>query len=286
MAAIQAAATQLIDGMPAHRVITELRRTYTTLASLSCTMTAVRKAVVARGHTPPEDFKLSRRDTLSLKRKHDEALVKKNEHLILVPDFAHLLRTAIDTLRTATPASSYSKLILPLLLVSGRRLTEICSPRSVFMPMPHTHHACFTGVLKKRRDDHTMVIPLLCEYSTFATGLLALRQKQGPAIALLSNREIKTRYQFMVQRDLAQRDALPRAPANIHIHDLRSVYLAAVYELYDSPYTLARTGMLCLGHETLAEHLSYCNARLLGVDALKNSLGPLDVPALGVAARS
>ena len=277
MAAVQLAATQLIDGVPTKQVIDELQRTYKTLSSLSSAMTHVRHAVAARGHTSPASFTLSRDATLSLKRKHDEALVKKNEHVIVVPDFQLLLASATDALRTATPAMSYSKLILPLLLVSGRRLTEICSPRSVFTPMPNEHSVCFTGALKKRRTDHTMTVPLLVPFAVFATGLLALRQKQGPGVAALTNKEISNRYQGTVQRDLALRNALPGAPEGIHIHDLRSAYLASIYEMYDCPYTLARTGMLVLGHTTLAEHLSYNNVRLENVGALKGSLGALDV---------
>ena len=278
MAAIQAAAAQLIDGVDAQQVLAELKRTYTTLGSLSSTMTHVRHAVAARGHTAPNDFCLSRDDTLSLKRKHDEALIAKNERVIVVRDFQTLLHAASETLRTATPAMSYSRLILALCVVSGRRLTEICSPRSVFTPMPHDHHACFTGVLKKRRQNSSsMTVPLLVPFAVFATGLLALRQKQDLGVAHLTNAEVKNRYQGTVQRDLSQRKALPGAPDGIHIHDLRSLFLAAVYLLYECPFTLARTAMLVLGHETLQEHLSYNNVRLEGVGALKGSLGPLDV---------
>ena len=53
------------------------------------------------------------------------------------------------------------KAMLPLLLVSGRRLTEIASPRSTFTPVPHTHAAAFAGALKKRGRTPTFIIPLL-----------------------------------------------------------------------------------------------------------------------------
>jgi hypothetical protein len=132
--------------VPSEQVIEELRGTYTTLSSLSSTLSLVRSAVRDLGHQPPEDFKLSREEVLTLKRKSEQAVILKNESLIIVRDFAALLHAATCALRSATPQCSYSRLILPLLLVSGRRLTEICSPRSIFTPMPDEHYAAFQGV--------------------------------------------------------------------------------------------------------------------------------------------
>lgn len=277
MAAIQHAAEQLIRGVSTQHVIAELKETYRTLACLSSKMSLVRSAVVDRGHAPPDDFRMPRDDTLTLKRKHETAVIEKNEHLIIVPDFATLLRDATMTLQTATPDCSFARLILALCVVSGRRLTEICSPRSAFTPLPDEHYALFHGALKKRGKEHAMIVPLLVPFDTFNAGLLALRQKQGSSVAQMSNAAIKARYQGSVQRDLTYRNALQGAPSGIHIHDLRSVYLSAVYELFDCPYTLARTGMLVLGHETLREHLSYNNVRLEGVGEVKGSLGELRV---------
>lgn len=277
MAAISNAAAELIAGVEPAQVIQTMRQHYTTDASMASNMSLVRTAVRERGHRPPDDFRLPRTSTNALKRKRDDAVIKKNETLIVVEDFGALLRTATAALQSATTDCSFASLILPLLLVSGRRLTEICSPRSTFKPTQHVHYTIFEGALKKRGHARPMVIPLLVPFSVFSVGLLALRQKQGASLANLSNTQIKNRYQGSVQRDLTQRDALPGAPSGIHTHDLRSVYLAATFAMFNSPYTLARTGMLVLGHETLREHLSYNNVRLRGVGALEGSLGPLHV---------
>ena len=281
MAAIEAAADQLIQGsVPASDVIASLKQTYTTLDSISWAMSMVRSAVTKRGHAAPDAFRLSDGETLTLKRKREQAVIKKNENIIVVPDFAALLRTATATLQDATPQTSFARLVLALLLVSGRRLTEICSPWTDFMPTAiGTHYTFFRGALKKRGADPVLTIPLLVPFSLFVHGLRVLRAKQPRDVLQMTNKQVKQRHQPACQRDLATRCALPGAPPGIHVHDLRSTYLAAVYLMYRCPHTLARTGMHVLGHETLREHLSYNNVRLEGVlDELRGSLGALYVP--------
>ena len=279
MAAIENAADHLIHGVPTASVISELKQTYTTLDSISWAMSMVRSAVAKRGLAAPNDFRLSDGETLALKRKREDAVIKKNETIIDIPDFAGLLRTATSTLQDATPQTSFARLIHALLVVSGRRLTEVCSPWTDFMPTTiGTHHTLFHGALKKRGAQPVLTIPLLVPHSLFAHGLRVLRAKQSRDVLHLTNKQVKQRHQPACQRDLATRNALPGAPAGIHVHDLRSTYLAAVYELYRCPHTLARTAMHVLGHETLRESLSYNNVRLEGVGELRGSLGELYVP--------
>ena len=56
-------------------------------------------------------------------------------------------------------------------------------------------------------------------------------------------------------------------------HDLRSLYMAYVWQLFQCEHTFPRTAMHCLGHVSLAESLSYANVRLEDVD--ENCFGPL-----------
>lgn len=222
----------------------------------------------------PDDFGLPREDSLRLKRKREEAQLKRNAALLVVPDFTALLKAATDMLHRATPHVAYSRLILPLLLVSGRRLTEICSPRSTFAPLPHSQYAAaFTGALKKRGHTPTCTIPLLVPFNLFSAAIAALRQKQGAnMVSTLSNKQLKNRYQWNTQNGLAK-GALPGMP-QCHIHDLRATYAAACFTLFQSPHSLAYTTMTVLCHEHLEESLSYGHVRLEKVDE-QHSLGPL-----------
>ena len=235
------------------------------------------EAALARLRVLPracDALKLTQRDAVALKRKREEAILRKNEEMIVVSDAEALLRAAATALERASPKHSFGRLILPLLLVSGRRLTEICNGRSVFTPVPHMHRALFEGQLKKKGRAEAYEIPLLVPFALFDRGLRALREKQGVQICEHSNAKVKSLYQGNVQR-LLSRGALRGAPDGIHIHDLRTAYFAYVWELFASPWSFSRTCCRVLGHETMQESLSYQNVRLEGAGELRGSLGPL-----------
>ena len=226
-----------------------------------------------------QGFHLPTADTKSLKRKREEAQLQRNAHLLVVPGFASILTNATEALRRASPSTSFSMLIPPLLLVSGRRLTEICSPRSVFAPTSSEYHAQFQGALKKKGRTPTFVIPLLVPYELFASALAVLRQKQANTVSELDNRRIKTRYQANAARGL--QNALPGMPA-CKLHDLRATYASAVNLLFRCPHSINYTTCKSLCHDHLYESLSYSHVRLEGVGDLAGSLGALD--AVGHAA--
>ena len=227
---------------------------------------------------PPalDAFRLSDRDTLALKRKREAAVVAKNESLLVVPDAAALLGAAAAALQAATPRDSYATVLLPLLLVSGRRLSEIANGRSTFTPLPHEHTCMFDGQLKKKGTAKPYVIPILVPFRLFANGLRVLREKQRGES--LTNAQAKNRYQGNLQRDLSH-GALRGMPQQCHIHDLRATYMVAVYELFVSPWTFSRTAMACLGHESMHESLCYQSVRLEGISNLRGSLGSLHLKA-------
>ena len=228
---------------------------------------------------------LSAEENLSLKRERDGQRIKKNETLITIKDAKSLLDTVSAMLMTAKPTDSYSRLILPVMLVTGRRLVEVCDPTSTFGPTPNERYCTFDNQAKKRGQANVYTIPLLVPYSVVSTGLLALRQKQMTTnTTTLTKLQVNQRFSANLRRDLQKGTTLPGFPRltadpdkPTHPHDLRSAYMAFVYELYTSPYTFARTAMLCLGHETMQDSLVYNNVRLEDADGMRGSLGPLHI---------
>ena len=181
-----------------------------------------------------DGFRLQKAETLNLKRQREGSLLTKNDNL-LPP---------------------------PLLIVSGRRFGEMVNGRSTFAPTTHPYYTLFSGQLKKRCHQPPYQIPLLVPYSTFAQGLLALRQKQNGTVTHLTNAKATSRYLPNVQRELEAGGLLP---STSHVHDCRSVYVAAVVELFVPTVTLPRVAMRILGHDTLLDSLSYSSAKAINV---------------------
>ena len=212
--------------------------------------------VVPRGF---EALRLTREETLARKRAAEAAQVAKNERVLVIADAAALLRSVERLLESASPRDSYARLLLPLLLASGRRTSEIANGRSRFTPLPHAHGCVFEGQLKKRAEAAPYAIPLLVPFDTFERGLRALRTKQGGGVMDLSEEEVIHRYAANLKRDMG---ALEGLPPGCHPHDLRAAYAAYVVALFECEHTFARTAMTVLGHETLRESLSYNHVRL------------------------
>ena len=147
--------------------------------------------------------------------------------------------------------------------------------RSTFEPvLDNARSTLFSGQLKKRGEAHSYIIPLLVPYEIFARGMEELRQRQGGKIDI-TNREITKEYSMPLKRELqrCQRGrSFVRLP-RMKTHDLRSLYMAYVWQLFQCEHTFPRTAMHCLGHVSLAESLSYANVRLEDVD--ENCFGPL-----------
>ena len=140
--------------------------------------------------TPPgmDAFKLTKVEELELKKSHSVALIKKNEDIIYA-DAGQLLTRAISLLENAanTPKQGQSKLLLALLVVSGRREVEILNGRSVFQSADKgSFYAHFTGQAKTRGKPRPMTIPLMVHYDLFATALAAFRAMQGD-VSMLTN---------------------------------------------------------------------------------------------------
>jgi hypothetical protein len=231
---------------------------------------------------PPnmKDFHLTKSELVKLKRTKAQNLTEKNRSVITVQEGEKVLRLVTAMLDTSTPSDGYARLLCCLAAVSGRRKTEILSPRSEFEAVEGSSTmTLFTGQLKTKNEDDDLeyVIPLLCPYQTFKRGLDCLRAKQKDNygledLAALTNEAIGDKYNF-IKRDLSRGAVPPFAP--FEIKDLRSFYAACVFKCYVCPHTFNATACQILGHRDIQESLHYSNVRVEELGALEGSLGPL-----------
>ena len=182
-------------------------------------------------------------------------LLKKQESLICVHQSAAWLEHAIHLVRTSTTEMTVARIAIPLLLISGRRATEILNGKSIFEATARTTTCLFKGQIKKRDAAEAFEIPLLCDFATFAYGMGVLRAKQNGEE--LDAVECNTRYQKMVNLQLPM--VLPVARK---LHELRSIYAAFAYHLYASSATFNLACMRMLGHAKLEISLHYNNVQL------------------------
>ena len=227
-----------------------------------------------------EDFHLTKSELVKLKRLKATNLKEKNRSVITVEEGAKVLRLVTAMLDTATSSDSYARLLCCLAAVSGRRKTEILSPRSEVQTVDGKPTvALFSGQLKTKNEDDDLEyeIPLLCSYDTFKRGLDCLRAKQEDDygledLAALTNEDIGAKYNF-IYRDIS-RGAVPPF-ASFEIKDLRSFYAACVFKCYVCPHTFNATACQILGHREIQESLHYSNIRVEELGALEGSFGLL-----------
>jgi len=132
------------------------------------------------------DFHASTQENLDFRRRGQERIDYKNTHMITIPGASAYLRRAEAILRGGEGAYKtppMSTLLFALLLVTGRRITEILNVRSEFHEGSNGNEmsAIFGGQLKKRKKTNRVAfeIPLLVTFNLFRQGLDALRARQG-----------------------------------------------------------------------------------------------------------
>ena len=212
-------------------------------------------------------LKLSLTELRALEEGREAVLLRKQGKLIHVHHAEQWLLHAIYLARQSTVEMPISRLALPLLLLSGRRTTELLNGKSTFLPTPRLTAALFIGQIKKRGESAPYEIPLLCDYNTFAFALGVLRAKQG--YSLLDPKACNVRYASILNETTSR-----IFPMSEKAHSLRSMYAAYVYHLYDHTTTFNEVTMRILGHETLSVSLSYNNVVLHGAGD-EGVLGPL-----------
>ena len=233
------------------------------------TWSADAEAALARLQLVPPNvaaLRLSPPELVSLKRKRDELLVQKQETLLHVHGASEWLHHVVWLASTSTVEMPFPRLALPLLLLSGRRTSEILNGSSCFLPLRRTT-CLFSGQLKKRGASAPYEIPLLCDYAVFAHGLAVLRAKQGGV--QLTPAAVNARYSTSLNL------VVPQLLAPVaHAHQLRAVYAAYAFQLYTSDVTFNRAAMRILGHDKLDVSLSYNAVVLHGVESA-GTFGPL-----------
>eukprot|EP00966_Prymnesium_polylepis_P321712 7378017-Prymnesium_polylepis.1 len=98
------------------------------------------EAALAKLELLPRAFNLSRPEQIELKRQRERSQEAKSENVVDVRG-ARLLEEVGGMLEAASDQASIARLVLPLLVVSGRRSVEILSDRSTFAPTANEYEA-------------------------------------------------------------------------------------------------------------------------------------------------
>jgi len=204
-----------------------------------------------------QTFALTKGDLQKNVIQRHNTLVTRNSAAIRVLNPKHILEQQIEILSKTKKYGA--KAILALLLVSGRRETEILNGKSVFQSVPDfPYYAMFTGALKKKVDylqnDNTssFQIPLLCKFTLFEEALGHLRNTQKPDVIDMTNKQISKRY--CSQLCTATKHQFPMLTKP---HDLRAVYVRFVDILFEHNIAFPLLCMNSLGHETMTDTLHY-----------------------------
>ena len=198
---------------------------------------------------------LSRDEHAQRRQVRAARLMAKQSRLIHVHNATVWLAHAVELCRASHAGLSVARLALPLLLLSGRRSSEILNGRSSFLPTGRATTAVFAGALKKKGHSAPLEIPLLCEHAVFAHGYAALRAAQRHE--QLSEVECNNKYHSALTLELP--NLFPFAPTP---HALRSVYAAYTFELYSHECAFNLVCMRVLLHESIGVSLSYSSAKL------------------------
>ena len=223
-------------------------------------------------------FKVSEAEWNAIRKEKEDAHAKRMHKPVRIPEAGRMLTSAIEQLQLASVTDSFPHLTLPLLLVSGRRLTELLNGRSTFRKASE-RSVHFYGQLKTP----TVVeyeIPLLCPSDLFLHAFGILREKQGViGGAGWSDEDVNQRYAGNLRRGMEL-----YFPAVTHPekkqgspHLLRSIYAKFVEKLYDYSCTENYLMMRILGHADFKKSLWYMAVKLEGVANLQNSLGEWEV---------
>lgn len=215
---------------------------------------------------PPnlEGLRLSPRELLALKRSAEASLLDKQRTVLHVD--GEWIRHAIAMAQTCTVHHTYPEIVLPLLLLTGRRTTEVLNGQSTFSPTARGTVARFAGQIKKKGTGAPYDIPLLCDFETLRHAMGVLRDKQSNRVldAVTCNN--------LYQKEL--NGAAPRIfPFVKNVHQLRGVYIASVFRLYQCDVTFNLVAMRALGHTKLSDSLHYNCEVVHGLP--EDAFGPL-----------
>ncbi len=222
-------------------------------------------------------FVLPKAIALKCKTIAEHNLAVKNESIRIIEDGAAMLKLCANYIKLAAsdlePSLSVPKLAVCLLLVSGRRTSEILNGKSSFSPGSTPMSVLFDGQLKKNRvgeegADASFEIPVLLEADVFIKAFERLRALQGYAV--LSNEQVNSKYaanlSFWTKKMFAVRSVTKNSIAEfVRPHDLRTIYVIAAYELFEfenQGLTINAFAKWALGHDGLQTTLNYASIKV------------------------
>ena len=205
-----------------------------------------------------------------------------HENIIIIEKTTEAIRKCIDYVTLCSESNkkgialgSDKRLGVCLLLLSGRRTSEILNGKSVFTKGTKPTSVVFFGQLKKNEAgmedvDMSYEIPLLCTSSVFIEGMKTLRNLQGNRT--FTNKEVNAKYstnlRYWTQKIF---EISPNSKTEADIispHDLRRIYVIAVYTMYnfaEQRMAINAVAKVILGHESLETSLNYLTIKLNGL---------------------
>ncbi len=249
-------------------------------------------------------FKLTEVEVAKVKKSLNKNRQARNKAPIHIPNAYNLLERSVHILGTCTPEDPLSKIVAPLLLVSGRRTTEImratfedsfeqASVENPSSPPASTQHrfasciathipnvAVFKGQLKTK-NQVPYTIPLLCSYTLFDRGMQILKQKihsEKGDISNWTNTQINNNFSTIRSRFQIHLPCVrPEDAHKMTIHTLRKVYADFVWKLFENPSSYNYLLCRILGHKEEEESLSYVCVALEDMNEKLDSFGPLPI---------
>lgn len=251
-------------------------------------------------------FKLSEEEVAKVKKSLKQNRKYRNKVPIHIPNAYDLLERAVHILSTCTPTDPIAKIMAPLLLVSGRRTTEIIrgtvedsfeqatEETTSHVPAANQHRfaactlgsnttllpnvAVFKGQLKTK-NQVPYTIPLLCSYSLFARGMGILKEKiKDKDISSWTNKDINNHFSSLRSKFQVYLPCVrPEDAHRMTTHTLRKVYADFVWKLFEIPCSYNYLLCRILGHKDEEESLSYVCVTLEDMNDKLDTFGPLPI---------
>jgi len=188
---------------------------------------------------------------------------KKNCNLTEISNYQADINSAICMLvnfNMGTNVTNY-KIINALLMLSGRRFSEVATFASIFEPTNHPNVVLFRGQLK---TDDKIIYPihLLCNSQVFINAYERLKE----CIGTLTIKKAEERYNYICNKHLRQ--DLVRENVKFTCHCLRGMYFSAIYQSFGYDTRMAYQYFIksAAGHANQITACNYTQFRVTGVD--------------------
>tara|TARA_B110000858_G_scaffold97282_1_gene111950 strand:+ start:1012 stop:2139 length:1128 start_codon:yes stop_codon:yes gene_type:complete len=219
-----------------------------------------------------ERFVLPKNIAIKCQKIAKHNLAVQNQNVKIIPDGADLIQGMKNYMQLSIDSNEFVKISEPrlavcLLLMSGRRSSEILNGKSTFTRGSTPMSVIFDGQLKKNRagqeeEDLSYEIPLLCTAHLFLAAFDALRKVQNNVKR--ENKAVNAKYStnlaFWVHKLIVPAPSRATVAQKIHPHNLRTMYVNLVYALFDYVevgLSINAVAEWILGHEGMESSLNY-----------------------------